>query len=288
MISKITSARVFEGEDFPLRVMRNQRHDECEVHQHEFHELVIFFGGRGLHLTSDGAYPLEVGDVFLVRGDMAHGYADTEHMSLVNILFDPAVLHLPMADLRRLPGYHVLFRVEPRLRRRQRFRGRLHLSRDQLAQASKLVTQMENEVEGRRPGYRFMASTHLMHLIGYLSRCYSEAQQVERQPLFRIGELLSYIERHFDEPLTVAQMASMAAMSESSLARTFRHVTGKAPLDYVLRTRVAKAAELLRQDDQRITEVALACGFSDSNYFSRQFRRVTGQSPREYRQSGRL
>ena len=67
--------------------------------------------GQGRHVTDAGEYPIQAGDVFLIRDQMAHGYADTRDMTLVNILFDPHRLQLPLSDLRDLPGYLVLFRV---------------------------------------------------------------------------------------------------------------------------------------------------------------------------------
>jgi AraC-like DNA-binding protein/quercetin dioxygenase-like cupin family protein len=277
-------APLFAEKDFPLKVMRIASHAASGLHGHDFHELVVILGGSGRHVTTEEAYPIAQGDVFLISGETEHQYEDPRSLSLVNILFFPKVLRLPMAELGGLPGYQVLFLVEPKLRGQHRFRGRLQLTTKQLTEAEHLIERMEEELDQRRPGYRFMARTHLMHLIGYLSRCYADAGGAsEHRPLFRLGEVLSHIENHYAEPITVEQLAQMASMSESSLMRTFRKVTGKSPIDYVIHVRVARAAELLQRDDANVTEVAFRCGFTDSNYFSRQFRRLRGRSPREYR-----
>jgi AraC-like DNA-binding protein/quercetin dioxygenase-like cupin family protein len=280
-----SSRQLFPEEDFALRVMRIRSHSPASLHEHDFHELVVVLGGAARHVTSEGHYPISAGDVFLIRGDMAHGYEETNRLMIVNILFDPAGLGLPTDDLRRLPGYHVLFRLEPLLRRQHGFRSRLRLATDQLAEAAGLITRLENELVGRPPGYRFMARAHLMHLIGFLSRSYADApaEAAERRSLLALAGVLSFIERHYAEEITVDRLAGMAAMSESSLMRSFRKVTGRSPIDYVIALRVAKAAELLRRTDLAVTEIAFRCGFNDSNYFSRQFRKTMGRSPREYR-----
>jgi AraC-like DNA-binding protein len=75
-------------------------------------------------------------------------------------------------------------------------------------------------------------------------------------------------------------------MSECTFLRKFREATGFSPTDYLLRSRIRRAEELLARRKLSITEVAARCGFEDSNYFSRQFRRVTGVSPRAHRRSG--
>lgn len=279
----IHAAAVFVEPDFPLRVMRVPYHRSASLHRHEFHELVMILGGKGRHVTPDGAHPLEKGDVFLVHGETSHGYTDTKDMRLVNILFDPKRLILPLADLEQLPGYHVLFRLEPRLRHLPAYRRRLRLTGSQIAKVAPLISLLEDETRNRPPGYRCMATAHLSELICKLSRFCSEESTPAHRPLLRIGEILSHIEGNFDDRLTLPRLAEMAAMSESSLARVFRRAVGCPPVEYVIRVRIRKAREMLRLGDVRISDVAFRCGFNDSNYFSRQFGRVTGESPRAYR-----
>lgn len=282
MIQRLKSAAIFPDRTFPLECRRHEAHSACGLHSHEFHELVVVLAGHGRHVTDKETYSIEAGDVFLVRGEMAHGYADMDRMTLVNLLFNPRRLGLPLAELRDLPGYHVLFRVEPRLRHTDRFRSRLRLSEEELAEAAGFVYRLQQEMEARRPGYRFVARAQLMELIGFLSRCCARMTGPVQASMVRMGEVLSYIDRHYREPIEVTQLARLAGMSESTLLRMFKRVMGRSPIDHVIRVRVSKAADLLAAGDARVTEAAFECGFSDSNYFSRQFRKVMGQSPREY------
>ncbi len=124
-----------------------------------------------------------------------------------------------------------------------------------------------------------------MQLIGHVSRCCSQTQTSEQRPLMQMGRLLSYMEEHYHEPVTIRQLTKVAGMSESALMRSFRRMVNHSPMDYLIRLRVARACDLLQHGDMRVTEVAYECGFNDSNYFSRQFRRVMGQTPREYRRA---
>ena len=278
----IRSARVFPDKDFPLRVMRAPSHAPTALHSHEFTELVMILAGRGRHVTDRVEYPIETGDVFVIRGDRVHGYRDTRQMDLINILFSPRRLGLPMADLGDIPGYHVLFRIEPRLREQSGFAARLRLNARQLGEAVGILSRLEEELASTAPGHRFLACAWLMHLIGYLSRCY-HARGPERHPMLGIGRVLSYMEQHLADRVRVGDLARVAAMSESTLTRRFRDILGRPPADYLLNLRIRKAAEFLPQYDLRVTDVAFRCGFNDSNYFSRQFRRLMGQSPRAFR-----
>jgi AraC-like DNA-binding protein len=283
----IVAASVFAERRFPLAVMELSRHGPTAIHHHEFHELVVILAGHGRHITDQENHPITAGDVFLIGREAAHAYADTQDLALVNILFDPQRLHLPLADIGDVPGYQALFRVEPKLRPHDRLRGRLQLTADELAVAAQFIARLRAELAKRPPGYRFAACTCLMELILYLSRCYSRVEAAESGAILRIGHVLSHIEKHYAEPMRVAQLARLARMSESSLLRTFRTVLGTTPLEHVIRVRIDKASELLRHDDVRVTEAAFQCGFRDSNYFARQFRKVAGRTPRQFQRDTR-
>ncbi len=285
-MERLTASALFPSREFPLVCLRHQRHAPTALHTHDFHELVVILGGHGVHITEERTYPIQAGDVFLIRGDMAHGYADTDRMALVNILFDPRRLRLPTAGLNDVPGYHALFRVEPRLRQTDQFRHRLRLSPDELAEAASLIAELEEELGKKVPGYRFAAVTSLMALIGFLSRHYFKTARVEQRPLRKMSEVLSHIEEHYPDPIPMSLLTRLAGVSESTLTRAFHKIMGCSPIDHVIRVRVGRAADLLRRTDMRVTDAAFECGFADSNYFSRQFRKVMGVSPMEYRKQG--
>ncbi len=259
--------------------MRHESHSDCGLHSHEFHELVLILNGRGSHLTNDAEMELSAGDVFLIRGRMSHGYVSTEHLTLVNILFDPHLLGLPMRYLNDLPGYHALFRIEPRLRRRKPAVRRLRLEPAELAEAAEMTARLSRELADRKPGYRFSACTMLMTLINLLCRCYFRKRMSGDRSLQDLSKVLSHIDRHFKEHLTVTGLSRIAGMSESTLNRHFHRIMGCSPLEHLIRTRIGYARELLRIRGMRVTEAAYECGFNDSNYFSRQFRKVVGMSP---------
>jgi AraC-like DNA-binding protein len=280
---RFAANKFFEKPGFPISVHRIMQHGPAPMHRHDFHELVVIFSGAGRHVAGNDDYPISAGDVFVIKGDIAHGYRDTEGLGLMNILFRPERLNLQRSDLHNVPGFHTLFTIEPTMRQDDQFRSRLRLSRTQLSEAMRLATILEAELKTHKPGYRFLARAHLMGLIGFLSRCYSQPRHKRHGALFRLGNVLSFIDTNYDQPITVVQLAQMAAMSESTLTRRFRKALGRSAIEHILRVRIMKAETLLLEQDVNITEVAFSCGFNDANYFSRQFRKLKGCSPREHR-----
>lgn len=281
-IERLKATEVFQDPLFKLRVMKIASQGAGQVpHAHEFEELVVIVGGRGTHRIEGEEYEIGVGEVFVVLRSMSHCYPRTEGLSLINILFDASRLRLPKADLGALPGYHALFEVEPRLRQRERFKNRLKLPMADLGRFLQIVAEAERELTDRALGYHFMATAQFMRMVGFLSRAYAASSQPVARPVTQISEVLGFLERHYAEPVTIDDLARVAGMSPTSLFRTFRNIMNRSPMDYLIRMRIDKAVHLLRRGGMRVTEVSEAVGFNDSNYFARQFRQVTGQSPRE-------
>ena len=266
--------------DFPLAVRRIAHHGATGLHTHDFTELVVILGGRGVHFSNDGEYEVSAGDAFVVGA--AHGYRDTDGLELVNILFNPRRLGLPLAEARKLPGYHAFFALEPHYRRQHRFESCLHLDFESLSEISELIILLESELRRRGSGYEFFATTLLMELIGRLARAYERMQGGASRPLIRLGAVLSHIEQHHGEPIRLADLERIAHLSGSSLLRAFKSITGHPPMEYVLRLRLRRACELLATGELNVTETAYRVGFGDGNYFTRQFHRVIGCTPRDY------
>jgi AraC family transcriptional regulator len=99
----------------------------------------------------------------------------------------------------------------------------------------------------------------------------------------RISAALHHLEDHFTEPLGLDQLAAVAGMSKYHFVRTFRHVLGRSPHQYLVGLRLQHVAERLTITDDLITEIALNCGFGDISTFASQFRRQFGETPSQYR-----
>jgi AraC family transcriptional regulator len=86
-----------------------------------------------------------------------------------------------------------------------------------------------------------------------------------------------------ESELTLIEMAQSVELSPAHFSRMFRQATGETPHQFVLRTRIERAKEMLRAPEARVLDVAVACGFKTQQHFARVFRHVCGTSPSEYR-----
>lgn len=94
-----------------------------------------------------------------------------------------------------------------------------------------------------------------------------------------------YVESHLSEKLSEKLLAKICDMSPFHFSRTFKSVCGVTFRDFVIKTRIKKAAELLTNPNLSITEISYEVGFQDLSNFSRTFRRYTGKSPSNYREN---
>jgi AraC-like DNA-binding protein/mannose-6-phosphate isomerase-like protein (cupin superfamily) len=273
----------FHADGFPISIERREPQEEFEPHAHEFAELVIVTGGKGLHVTGRDSWELTAGDVFVIAGPHEHQYRDLRDLRLVNILYQPNQLKMRLLDLPSVAGYHALFTLEPSRRPRQPSKNRLHLGGRELARITEIVDRLEAELKHREPGFGFMATASFMQIIGLLSRCYGRSPSPDGKALLRIGEALSHLERNIRNEVNLEELARIAHMSRRSFLRVFQSATGTSPLAWLIERRIEHARSLLRHTDLRVTEIAFEVGFNDSNYFTRQFRKATGFPPRQYR-----
>ena len=128
-----------------------------------------------------------------------------------------------------------------------------------------------------------------VRLAGAVSAALAETKRSSRAPSRRdekrIAAALHRIEAQADEPLALSDLAGAAAMSPYHFLRTFRAVVGMTPHQYVLHTRMHRAAVRLRRTSDSISAIAYTAGFGDLSTFNRRFQRIVGLSPSVYRAS---
>jgi AraC-like DNA-binding protein len=103
----------------------------------------------------------------------------------------------------------------------------------------------------------------------------------------RVTRSVRDIERQPAGPFGLRQLASDAGLSPFHYLRTFLHLAGVTPHQFVLRTRLRQAAARLAGEDTKVIEIALGSGFGDLSNFNRSFRSEFGVSPRDYRTNAR-
>ena len=102
----------------------------------------------------------------------------------------------------------------------------------------------------------------------------------------RLRATAAYIDAHYHEHIGLANIAAAAGVSKAECGRVFRRTLQTTPYAYLTEVRVARAAELLREGELSVTEIALSTGFGSASHFSNAFRKVMGTTPSAYAADG--
>ncbi len=100
---------------------------------------------------------------------------------------------------------------------------------------------------------------------------------------YDIGRVQDYIEKHYDELLTINWLAERFNMSSRTFIRKFTSITGNTPLEYIQRVRVEVAKRLLEKGKLTVEQVCMETGYADFGFFRNIFKRLTGLTPQEYK-----
>lgn len=98
-----------------------------------------------------------------------------------------------------------------------------------------------------------------------------------------IAQSLDYISMHYMEPLRIEDLASNCHLSESHFRKIFSSCMGMGPMEYMNLVRVRAACDLLKRTDDFVSDIASKCGFATFSTFIRNFKKIMGVSPNEWR-----
>lgn len=100
-----------------------------------------------------------------------------------------------------------------------------------------------------------------------------------------VNKILAYIEQNYDQDITVKSLSHYVMMGENYVSALFKKKIGQNLIHYLHQVRVNKAIDYLKQTDLHINEIGVKVGFANDNYFIKIFKRITGSTPSQYRQS---
>jgi len=274
----------FRNEVLPLSVLEySQNNDDRKQHAHEFCELVIVKSGSALHFTDACSFRVKAGDVFIIPIGFYHKYTEVDHLSMINVLYDPDSLPLPVLDMNDFAFFNIMFRPKGAFREND-LQLLLSLDDAQLAEIIKLSGSIADQRFPHEPGTQFTSLAAFMRMLSLLSG-WHHREQHQHKYCYTAGKIMKYLNEHYSEPVDMNRLARLNSMSRRSMFRHFSNAAGCTPGTYLCRIRIKNAAYMLAQTAVPLKEIAERCGFCDSNYFSKQFRKIMHVSPLRYRRA---
>ena len=272
---------------FPVGVyFDNLERDPVPWHWHD--ELEAVYIAQGGTVVSVGArhYTLQAGQGFFVNTGVLH--ACRQQKGTETCLYHSLVFHARLVG----GGLDSVFwqkYLMPLLANRSCRSLALDGTQPWHAPALAAIEAAWQAGRAAEKGYEFRVRANLSELVLQLSahmpRSRSQVSEKALRSGERVKQMLEFIEENYALPITAAEIAESAAVSESECLRCFHDVIGMPPMQYLKQFRIQRAARLLANTSQKISDIAGECGFLDNSYFTKTFREIKGMSPGEYRKS---
>lgn len=261
----------------PLHVLFAGESQTLPLHQagpkiYEYYLLHYIESGSGIFRTEQRTYELGAGDCFLIHPGQLVSYISDQHRpwryrwaaftgeeagALARQAgFTPLAPVLSTADGSVIPGA-----------------------------LAGMMTAFYNHTESASLtalGYLYLIAGEAAALLVSSSRLQGAESQVKRT----VKQMINYMSSQYAHPVSIEQMCGSLGYNRAYLSRIFKQETGLSPVTYLLKLRIEKSRQLLRERPElSVEQVAASVGLTDALYFSRQFKRFCSQSPSAYRQA---
>ena len=246
-------------------------------HWHKEWEIIRILKGYFLLHLDGQEYHAQAGDVFLVRDGMLHGGIPQDCVYEC-FVFDLHGLFRDINSVKKYlrPIYRNVLLPQVFFPNRQA---------DIYPIVDELMGEFSPSLERSYPELATLGSISRLFTVilrkGYVVETEAPQQDNSRK-VAQLKAVLEYIETHFNNQLTLDTLAGVAGMSPKYFCRFFRTITQQTPMDYVNYYRIEQAARLLSSADWSVTAVGLECGFNDSSYFVKAFKKYKGITPKQY------
>ena len=266
--------------DFPMAFYHvDERHPRYNMpfHWHKEMELIRILEGS-ITISLDSVFlTAHTGDLILIEEGVIHG-GTPEHCVYECAVFDAGLLshtdackrYVRLMTRHQIQLYHYFQADEPRFA-------------PLLAAAERLFPAIAYP----HAGSELLTLGALYEFFGHLfeGECYVESP-VESVSLRRkmdvLKPVLEYIDTHYASPISLADLSRLAGMSPKYFCRFFKAALHRTPMDYLNYYRIEQACRILTTTELPVTEAAYRCGFNDSSYFVKTFRKYMGITPRAY------
>lgn len=236
------------------------------LHTHPFMELFLVIGGKGSFFIDDIEYPLAKGDFIIVN-------ANTEHTEKSHTNYPLEYIILGVKDFNFSFGgkaNHLLFNC---FSENNELFSLIHL----------ILNEKETNFEYAEKVCQNLLEVILIKLLR-ITKARFDTLPSEKINAACI-KLKNYIDRNYATKISIDDLAELTHLNKYYLIHSFNKYFGSSPINYLCQKRIEITKDLLTNSDLSISEISQSAGFSSQSYFAQCFLKMTGLTPREYRNS---
>lgn len=280
---------VINGERYPFHsFIANTRGNSfiVEPHWHYYIEWLYFLEGSASIILGNERFLVSIGDFVIVNSREVHSITSQEGIltRYIVIKFDVDLLYSSAKSV--FEAKYIL----PFTMSQQNFKKVFRQSEIEHTPLKSLAVEIYDEYVNKNYGFELAVKINIGALfLWFIRKWESEGIKLTIEPipmqidLEKITLLLDYLDLHYNEEISVKDMAKMCNVSYSYFSRFFKKVMQRTFVEYLNYVRITEAKRLLLTTKMNITEVAVNVGYSNSSYFIGQFKRYNNQSPKQFK-----
>ena len=258
-------------------------------HWHLEIEIIIINHGEADFLTDEKKIRLRPGEGILVNQNVMHSIQpidDTANCSFYSVVFHPAFL-FGYGNTVMSSKYLVPVISSPVFRIKE-----LNERDPALEQIMDLTNNVIAANLTKRYGYELVIKSYLCRLwILLLEQVIPQNITKTKEITIstdetRVKDAIIYIEMHFNEPITLEQLAASIHISKSDCCRCFKRTLQVTPIEYLMKFRIFRATQMIQRNDPEahsMSSLAFSVGFNNASYFNKVFKQFLGCTPSEYK-----
>lgn len=273
-------------EDFPIIHYHTLLDDQqiTGLHVHDCLEIGYCYDGSGIFIVENKVISFSEGDVNIIFKNQFHKAQSYKGMTSnwKFVMLEPEILlsEISIDSLKHIINFCS----------NNNMLNIIHAK--QHPQISNLVFNIIQELETKQEGYKDIVKAYVWAMLNIASRMYKNIDEKPTQKnkehclknnLLKIAPALDYISKNYFKPITMQQLCKACNYSESSLRRYFLASVGITPFEYIEKVRIQMACILLKTTNCSVLDVSNKVGYSSLSSFNRQFKTITGMSPRMWR-----
>lgn len=246
------------------------------AHFHPFTEIFFITDGKGAFYLSDQIVNVNKWDLIIINSNCLH----TEKSSLSDVPLEYIVMGVDNLLL-NFPESYSLTDNDKQIKLYEI----MNFAKDKDVILNYFNTLIK-EIENKEFNYEIICKSILNMFITYIIRSRSSLLFIEesREKLnLECIKIRNYIDSHYSQNITLDFLSNLTYMNKFHLVHTFTKQIGLSPINYAINKRIQEAKNLLSTTNYSIRDIASIVGFSNSSYFSQMFRKVTGITPKNYR-----
>ncbi len=258
----------------------NESKEATKPHTHEYFQIYYVVKGSLEHYTKDDFSTLSQGDMFIIPPNSVHYINHLDGAVFYTFSFMPE-------SLGKVDSVNKLtLNFLNSLSKNNLVKAKITIPISEALTVNEIMEKLYKEFNEKKLAYEEVMRAYAIVLITLFARIYYEnlpehASYSLAENREQVLHCINYIRYNYMEDFSLNEMSKRCAMSKSVFCKLFKDISGKTFNEFVNYTRITNAKSLIKQN-YKMVDVCSLCGYTDFTTFYRNFKKITGKSPKDF------